>query len=85
MHCGRDHVIVGCAQISSSGVTTFMEFQNGSQDIHPLTSLSSCLHFSDIMLEQCEEGVIAKAPGLKRSSTMVQKVMMTGPWYMLLP
>lgn len=51
-----------------------MEFQNGSQDIHPLTSLSSYLHFSDIMLEQCEEGVIAKAPGLQRSSTMVQKV-----------
>lgn len=51
-----------------------MEFQNGSQDVHLLTSLSSCLHFSDIMLEQCEEGVIAKAPGLQRSSTMVQKV-----------
>lgn len=64
----------------------FMEFQNGSEDFSPLTSLSYSLHSSDGMLEQLysSDGMLeqssvrkelfAKAPGLQRSSTMVQKV-----------
>lgn len=52
-----------------------MEFQNGSQDFHTLTSLSYCLHSSDGIFEQgsMRKELFAKAPGLQRSSTMVQK------------
>lgn len=53
-----------------------MEFQNDSQDFSALASLSYCLHSSDGMLEQSSvrKVLFAKAPGLQRSSTMVQEV-----------
>lgn len=47
-----------------------------AQKTSPLTSLSYSLHSSDGMLEQSSvrKELFAKAPGLQRSSTMVQKV-----------